>query len=388
MSVVNQMLRDLDRRQAGDDRKVFAQQLRQIDERRRRPWIAFALGAVVVLGAGAYGFSMLGASADVAPVAPPAGGAAARAEPVAATSTAADRAAAEPPAPAAAEETRREVRLDQRPPESRPPAEQPARAAAKQDLVKPSAFARPQTVADATLARTEAMPRTAVPVAPLAPTPPASPTALEAAAPSAPNAAKIDKRFRDDPRYSAEAEFRGAVAYLDRGRMAEARASLRSALALDPRHEAARQTLAALLIESGARDEAEQTLGDGLVENPAQSNFAIVLARLKLDRGDPSGALAVLHEHGRAATGNPEYRAFLAAVLQRLGRHAEAIDEYQAALKLAPGVGVWWIGLGLSQEAADRPQDAAQAFRHAKTLGTLPADVAEFVERKLKSAPR
>jgi MSHA biogenesis protein MshN len=115
-------------------------------------------------------------------------------------------------------------------------------------------------------------------------------------------------------------------------------------------------------------------------------NFALVLARLKLDRGDAAAALALLREHGAAAADNPQYRALVAALLQRLGRHGEAIDEYQAVLKLAPSVGVWWLGLGLSQEAAERSKDAAEAFRRAKASGNLSPDLMDFVERKLQTA--
>jgi MSHA biogenesis protein MshN len=212
------------------------------------------------------------------------------------------------------------------------------------------------------------------------------PTSVATAAEPSATEVKIDKQFRDSPTRSAEAEFQRAAALIERGRIEEATASLRSAVALDPRNEAARQTLAVLLIESRALDEAETVLADGLRLNPAQANFALVLARLRLDRGDPGGALAVLREHGAAAAANPEYRAFVAALLQRLGRHGEAIDEYQAALKLAPQVGVWWVGLGLAQESAERPKDAADAFRQAKAVGNLSPNLADFVDRKLQAA--
>lgn len=131
--------------------------------------------------------------------------------------------------------------------------------------------------------------------------------------------------------------------------------------------------------------EAESLLTEGLKLNPNQSNFAIVLARLHLERGDKAGALQVLRKNGAGAVNNAEYRAFSAALLQRMNRHAEALDEYHAALTLAPSIGVWWVGLGLSYEATAQPHQAAEAFSRARASSTLSADVAQFVERKLQT---
>ena len=187
------------------------------------------------------------------------------------------------------------------------------------------------------------------------------------------------------PARNAESEFRRAAGLINQARSEEARTALKAALELDARHEGARQTLAVLLIEARAMNEAEALLTEGLKLNPNQSNFAIVLARLKLDHGDAAGALQVLREHGAAAANNAEYRAFAAALLQRMNRHSEALDEYRAALTVSPNVGVWWVGLGLSFEATAEPGKAAEAFMRARATGTLSADVAQFVEHKLQT---
>ena len=110
------------------------------------------------------------------------------------------------------------------------------------------------------------------------------------------------------------------------------------------------------------------------------------MARIIVERNDVSGALALLLLHApTAAAANADYHAFAAALYQRLGRHGEAVTEYGAALRVAPGSGVWWVGLGISQEAQQRATEAADSFRRAKETGTLSTELAGFVERKLKA---
>jgi MSHA biogenesis protein MshN len=348
------MLRDLDRRQAVDERRVFGQHLRPLPSANRLRWVLLAVGALSA--AGAVGFALRGVDLARAPAVP-------HVSPV----TAAPAPAPELPTPAAPAPQKVVVAA---PVVAEPVMAKPAEAAAPKSQTRPT----PPPVVEAKAV-------TAQPVAPMS----IAPASIAPAAPEAPEG-KIDKRFRETPGRTADGEFKRAAALIDLGRLEEAIAALNSAIAMDPRHEGARQTLAVLLIESGAMDDAERLLTDGLKLNPAQANFALVLARLKLDRGDAATALTLLREHGGAAAANAQYRAFVAALLQRLGRHSDAIDEYQAVLKLAPGVGVWWIGLGLSQEAADRTKEAAEAFRRAKASGTLSPDLLAFVERKLQAA--
>ena len=45
----------------------------------------------------------------------------------------------------------------------------------------------------------------------------------------------------------------------------------------------------------------------------------------------------------------PEQRS---TVLQRLNRSREAVEHYQAALRLNPAEGRWWVGLGIALEGA------------------------------------
>jgi len=109
-----------------------------------------------------------------------------------------------------------------------------------------------------------------------------------------------------------------------------------------------------------------------------------LLARIQVERGDLQGAHDMLSRHAGSAANNADYHAFDAALLQRLGRHTEAVAGYQAALRLAPGAGVWWMGLGISLQADNRGTEALEAFRRAKAAGGLSPDLLGFVDQRLK----
>ena len=376
MSVVNQMLRDLDRRQAGEESAVYTQHLRPVDADRRKPLITIGIVILIAIAAIYAGLQYVDRPEPAAPpveiaetIQPAATPIAIEPIPVAArteqTTPVAEAAIAEPVA----------ATIDEAASTVRPIAtDEPAAAAKLIVALAPDAQAQATTHTPPRHSRESGSSGIAAP---------AAQTSL-AVEPDT-SATKIDVRPHAQPIRSAESEFRRAATLLNQARSEEARAALKTALELDARHEGARQTLAVLLIEARAMNEAEALLTEGLKLNPNQSNFAIVLARLKLDHGDTAGALQVLREHGAAAVNNAEYRAFAAALLQRMNRHPEALDEYRAALTLSPNVGVWWVGLGLSFEATGESTDAAEAFMRARATGTLSADVAQFVEHKLQT---
>jgi MSHA biogenesis protein MshN len=184
----------------------------------------------------------------------------------------------------------------------------------------------------------------------------------------------------------AENAYRRALAALQDGRVSEAMASLHGALRINPRHEAARQTLVGLLIENNRGDEAMTQLQQALTLDPRQPALAMLLARLQIERGK-SGIEALLRTLPYA-TGNGEYHAFLGGALQRQGRFHEAAEQYQAALRTTPNNAVWWMGLGMALQGEKRNPEAADAFRQARALGTLPTELQGFVERRLQQVAR
>ena len=198
------------------------------------------------------------------------------------------------------------------------------------------------------------------------------------------------------PPQQAENEYRKAVELLQQGQMTRTMEGLAQALQLDASHVAARQTLVGLLVEAKRFNEAEQRLQEGLkVDVEANANrpaLAMMLARLQVERSDARAGLDTLQ---RTLPDIPEnaveyanYQAFLAALLQRDGQHADAIEHYLQALRKTPQSGVWLIGIGISLQAENRLQDAQEAFQRATTSNTLSPELLAFVEQRLKQIKR
>ncbi len=225
-------------------------------------------------------------------------------------------------------------------------------------------------------------------------TPPA--TSTSAAPAAAKPAARTPRRKAEEPPSiemqmragtageRAENEYRKAVVLLKQGRMSEAFDTLRGALQADAGHAGARLLLTGLLLEQKRLDEAQALLREGLALNPAQPQLAMRQARIQVERGELGGAMETLQKAAPAATDSAEFRGFHAAVLQRLGRHAEAVLEFQAALRLAPQSGIWWMGLGISLEEDHRAAEAREAYQKARSSGSLSQELDQFVARKLK----
>jgi MSHA biogenesis protein MshN len=109
-----------------------------------------------------------------------------------------------------------------------------------------------------------------------------------------------------------------------------------------------------------------------------------MLARLQVDRGDLDAGVQTLTRSAEYASGSAEYAAFLAGLLQRQQRHAEAVEQFLRALRLRPNTGVWLLGAGVSLEALGRNADAKEAFRRARESGNLPPNLQSFADQRAR----
>ncbi len=178
--------------------------------------------------------------------------------------------------------------------------------------------------------------------------------------------------------------YRQAVSLMQKGQATDAQSALRKALEANASNHDARQLLSGVLIEVGHHAEAMELLRQGLTLAPGSSEFAMMLARLQVASPAKADALSTLERGLSAAGDNAEYQAFYATLLQGQERHAEAIRHFLTALRSNPAMPNWLIGVGISLQAENKLTDAAEAFQRAINTDELTPELRQFSEQRLK----
>lgn len=156
----------------------------------------------------------------------------------------------------------------------------------------------------------------------------------------------------------------------------------REALDADSGDAATWGYLYSVLVRASRLAAAEQALQQGLLSARQPAALAKLHARMLLDRGEKNIALSILQAHRPKATADAEYDAFLAALLQQLGRYAQAGEIYRTLLTVEPGSGSGWIGLAMSHDSLGNRTDALSAFERALGTGSLKTPLARYARRR------
>jgi len=204
--------------------------------------------------------------------------------------------------------------------------------------------------------------------------------------PDKPELARIEKTDRPyTPEEIAENAYRTAAQLYAQGRIPEAERQLKAVLAARPEHVKARESLATIQLEAGRWLEAQDTLEQGVARVPGYMPFRYQLARLYFEHGSESQAIELLERARREGHADAELPAFLAALYQRAGRHAEAVKNYREALALKPREGKWWVGFGIALESQQDTAAARDAYQHALESGGLSASLMRYAEDRSRA---
>ncbi|WP_394294417.1 tetratricopeptide repeat protein [Aeromonas rivipollensis] len=203
-----------------------------------------------------------------------------------------------------------------------------------------------------------------------------------AAAPRKPGVLKIETVDLSEPELAALAE-RKATTAMAKGQMREAQDNYYQVLLHDPHNQGAREQLAALLYGEGRLAEASQVLEEGLRLDPAQADLRLLLARVAISGGDSQKALDWLTGYQPDLAANLDYYATWAGLAQELGQPAQASELYVKLLRQQPDQGRWWLGLGVAEDGQGHRQRALDAYGNAQLHGDLGEASTRWLEQRI-----
>ncbi|WP_421301226.1 tetratricopeptide repeat protein [Aeromonas veronii] len=203
-----------------------------------------------------------------------------------------------------------------------------------------------------------------------------------ASAPRKPSVLKIETVELSAKELAALAE-RKATTAMAKGSLRDAQDNYYQVLAHDPYNQGAREQLAGLLYGEGRLTEARQLLEEGIRLDPQQADFRLLLARLAISEGQQQQALGWLSGYQPDLASNMDYYATWAGLTQELGQNADAAALYVKLLRQQPDQGRWWLGLGVAEDGQGHSQRALDAYRNALLHGNLGEASTNWLEQRI-----
>ena len=341
MSLINQMLRDLEQRKpaAGPSSQPLSIQLPQQPIGSRSKWVWLAVAALTIT----YIFYQDRIESP--------GPAVATQQPIIAS-----------PVPA-----------KHQPIDTQPPAPQSQAAAVATEAEMP--------IAPAEADGSEPSPAAAIPIASVS---------EKAAAPAKPKPMPTPVA---NPKQSASSAAETDTASLfrqaqDSASLLMRKETLKDLLTLDPRHLPARNLMLQTLIKLNEAAELDAFAQESLDLFPSHLAFITARAHLQIQRKQFAAALAMLEQLDASQINDQTYLSLLAAVYQQQQHYQKSADLYQRLTQLQPDKAEHWLGLGIASENLHHSQSAISAYRQALAKNSLNRQVVDYINQRLGTLTR
>lgn len=167
------------------------------------------------------------------------------------------------------------------------------------------------------------------------------------------------------------------------GELRQAINHYQQALTLTPGLHAARKQQAALLYGQEQWSQASAVLAQGILLYPQEFEFALLLARVQQAKGDGVEALASLELIPDDHELARQKWLAQTDLAQKQGQFALAEQAYRKLLQQEPRQGKWWMGLAYALDSQQQYHHARQAYRTALTHAGLSSQATAFIEQRL-----
>lgn len=163
---------------------------------------------------------------------------------------------------------------------------------------------------------------------------------------------------------------------------------LREALQVEPRYLPARQKLLGILAREPSSVELKQFLDESLTLFPGNLGFITTLAHYHVQQKDFAAAVNILERVDYYGINDTQYLGLLAAAYQQQQRCDQALPIYQKLSLLQPEKAEHWLGLGICAEKQQQPGNAAQAYQQALAKNSLSPQVVDYIKQRLNALTR
>lgn len=162
-----------------------------------------------------------------------------------------------------------------------------------------------------------------------------------------------------------------------------ARSLLEETLRLDPGHLEARIALSRMLLRQGLDTEAAVLLDQSLRLFPDNLQLIKARARLLIQEKNIPAALQTLQSASAQADRDETYLALLAAVYRQMRKYRNSAEIYRHLLQIDPGKAESWLGLAISLEQTGDAKEALYAYRRALHSSPLAKNIVAYIKQRL-----
>lgn len=171
-----------------------------------------------------------------------------------------------------------------------------------------------------------------------------------------------------------------AISLFELGKADEAYALLRSFIAENDIKVKSSEVLANRLLQ----DQRYSELSDLMEKSgrPMPQGLRQVKARWLLIQGKPDLALALMEDGQADINSVPEYYALLASLYQRNGQSGKAFEQYSQLIQTNDTIADWWAGLGIAADQLGQGRQAAFAYQQALSLPGLNRGLNQYIRQR------
>ena len=169
---------------------------------------------------------------------------------------------------------------------------------------------------------------------------------------------------------------------LDAKQIEKAEKLLEDVVIIRPNDSQTRKKLAALWFGRQAYQDAANLLSQGISLNSKDNSLREMKARIHLKQGQYSAALNTLKP--LADLKNEQYQVMLANTAQQANQNEVAVDAYKVLIAMKPDIGRWQLGLAVLYDKNSQFALASKAYKKALTKNDLSVSSENFIKQRIQ----